>query len=104
MAKTRKKLRRIQWDNLTEGDWVAMFWMVNAGETQVTHRATGIFQGFQRIAGKGGVEYFAVLRVIERRDITPPGAFRRKFELVDRGPLEFSTRGKPEFVKWDGKS
>lgn len=101
MAKTRKKIARIHWDDLEDGTWVSMSWNTSGpGDSVIVHSATGIFRRFKRLPSG---EYLAVMRVIERVNVTPPGAFRRKFELRDRGPLEFSTRDKPEFSPWNGK-
>lgn len=74
MAKTRKALERIPFDDLTPGMLIHVEW--DAGDLLEKHR--GAFVRFDAVGG----EWFLVLRVVEH------GARG----VVDRGNIEISTR------------
>jgi hypothetical protein len=99
MAKTRKKITRIQFDDLEKGMLIRAMW--SSGD--IVDNSQGMFVRFDYIDG----ENFLVLRVLERVEINGPshgyGARRRTFDWADRGEIQVSTRAGIECWPWDRK-
>jgi len=93
MAKTRKKIARIHFDDLDLGMPVQV--MYSTGDMVTTDQ--GLFVRFTKIDD----EWFLVLRPLKQIDVTPPGARRRRYEWRDMGPIEISTRAKLEVWHWE---